>query len=107
MDGVWIPMMYLYFYNFCYISNPAWYNFMYLGLNFTDFEVGVLFTIGSLLSCLGLWAYEKCFFQSRWRFLYLWTTFVSAVFSMMQVCLVVGKTFGMPNLLFATGDLSI
>ena len=49
MDGVWIPMMYLYFYNFCYISNPAWYNFMYLGLNFTDFEVGVLFTIGSLL----------------------------------------------------------
>ena len=107
MDGVWIPMMYLYFYNFCYISNPAWYNFMYLGLNFTDFEVGVLFTIGSLLSCLGLWAYEKCFFQSRWRFLYLWTTFVSAVFSMMQVCLVVGKTFGMPNLLFATGDLSM
>ena len=27
--AVWIPMMYLYLYNFCYISNPAWYNFMY------------------------------------------------------------------------------
>jgi len=107
MDGVWILMMYLYVFNFCYISNPAWYNFLYLGLDFSDFQVGVLYAIGSLLSCFGLYAYEKYFFQSRWRSLYLWTTFVSAGFSLLQVCLVTGQTLGIPDMFFATGDTSM
>ena len=75
---------YLYFYNFCYISNPAWYNFLFDGLNFSNWDVGVLTFIGSLMSVAGLYMYEHFFFQSAWRFLYIWTTFVSACFSMMQ-----------------------
>lgn len=107
LDGVWIPMMYLYFYNFCYISNPAWYNFLFDGLNFSNWDVGVLTFIGSLMSVAGLYMYEHFFFQSAWRFLYIWTTFVSACFSMMQICLVTGHTFGMPDMVFATGDTSL
>lgn len=106
-DAVWIPLMYLYFYNFCYISNPAWYNFMYDGLGFTDFEVGMLYTIGSLLGALGIWLYDKFFFAQGWRNLYMWTTLVSAFFSFLQLCLLYKWTWGLPNIVFATGDISL
>ena len=106
-DAVWIPLMYLYFYNFCYVSNPAWYNFLYDGLNFSDFQVGILYTIGSLLGALGIWMYDTCFFSQGWRPLYMWTTVVSTLFSFLQLCLLYGWTAGMPNIVFATGDVSL
>ena len=91
-DGVWIPLMFLFFYNFCFIANPAWNNFLFLGLNFTNFGYGMLAFAGALLSVAGLWAYEKFFFRSSWRQLYLWVTFVVVVFSFLQVLLVLKKT---------------
>ena len=106
-DGVWVPLLYLYFYNLCYVSNPAWYNFLYDGLDFSNFAVGMLYTVGSLLSVLGLWVYEKLFFKTAWRPLYLWVTVISAGFSLLQVLLVTGNTFGVPDIFFATGDLSL
>jgi len=106
-DGVWIPMLFVYFYGLSYVSNPSWYNFLYDGLEFSDFQVGMLYTIGSLFSVLGLVAYEKYFFKSSWRRLFLWTTIVSGIFSFLQVLLVTGQTFGLPKIIFATGDISL
>ena len=106
-DGVWVPLMYLYFYNLCFVSNPAWYNFLYDGLDFSNFAVGMLYTVGSLLSVVGLYVYEKVFFKTAWRPLYLWVTVISAGFSLLQVLLVTGETFGLPKILFATGDVSL
>ena len=106
-DAVWIPMMYMYFYNVCYISNPAWYNFLYEGLDFTDFEVGMLYTAGALLGAAGIWAYDNFFFTYKWPVLYIVTTALSAGFSFLQLCLCYGWTFGMPNIIFATGDISL
>lgn len=105
--GVAVPLLYLYFFNLCYVSNPAWYNFMYDGLGFSNLEVGLLYTVGSLLSVAGLLAYERYFFHSAWRPLYLWTTLLGAAFSLLQVLLVAGYTFGLPAIVFATGDASL
>ena len=103
-DGVWIPLMFLFFYNFCFIANPAWNNFLFLGLNFTNFGYGMLAFAGALLSVAGLWAYEKFFFRSSWRQLYLWVTFVVVVFSFLQVLLVLKKTGIFSPYTFAMGD---
>ena len=42
-------LRFLYIYELCYITNPAWSNFLYLGLDFSDFEVGMLYTVGTVL----------------------------------------------------------
>ena len=96
--------MFLFFYNFCFIANPAWNNFLFLGLNFTNFGYGMLVFAGALLSVAGLWAYEKFFFRSSWRQLYLWVTFVVVVFSFLQVLLVLKKTGIFSPYAFAMGD---
>lgn len=106
-DGVWVPLMYLYFYNFCYVSNPAWTNFLFLGLNFTNFGFGMMAFVGAVIGVVGLWAYEKYFFKSEWRKLYLWVTVLFTVFSFLQVCLVTGDTFGLSNYVFAMGDTAL
>ena len=103
-DGVWIPLMFLFFYNFCFIANPAWNNFLFLGLNFTNFGYGMLAFAGALLSVAGLWAYERFFFRSSWQQLYLWVTFVVVVFSFLQVLLVLKKTGIFSPYTFAMGD---
>mmetsp|Transcript_8414 Transcript_8414/g.27559 ORF Transcript_8414/g.27559 Transcript_8414/m.27559 type:complete len:363 (+) Transcript_8414:595-1683(+) len=107
LDGVWIPLTFLYFYSACFVSNPAWYNFMYDGLGFSNLQVGLLYAVGSVLSVVGLLAYDAFFFASGWRSLYFWTTVVSALFSVLQVLLITGQTFGVPKIVFATGDVSL
>ena len=68
-----------------------------------DHDRGFLFAS----TVLGLWVYEKLFFKTAWRPLYLWVTVISAGFSLLQVLLVTGNTFGVPDIFFATGDLSL
>ena len=80
---------------------------MYDGLDFSDFEVGLLYTFGALLGVVGLWLYDVFFFAHGWRHLYMWTTLVSAVFSFFQLCLLYKWTWGIPNIVFATGDTSL
>lgn len=105
--GVAVPLFYLYFFNLCYVSNPAWTNFMYEGLGFTDFQVGILYAVGSLMSVFGLKLYEHYFFSSAWRPLYVWTTLAGSLFSLLQILLVTGNTLGVPKIVFATGDASL
>ena len=62
-------MFYMYWYNLLFISNPAWTNFMYDGLGFSDLEVGILNTLGAVMGWLGIWAYDNFFFNDRWPWL--------------------------------------
>lgn len=107
VDAVWLPAMYLFLYDFMYISNPAWYNFLYDGLGFSDFEVGIMYTFSALLSVAGIWIFDTFFFNREWSWIYIWTTLVSAGFSGLQLMLCYGKTFGLPDIVFATGDISL
>jgi hypothetical protein len=107
VDAVWIPMFFLYAYNVLYISNPAWTNFLYDGLDFSDFEVGLLYTLGSILGAVGLWAYDRYFFNHEWPWLYIWTTLTNGAFSFLQLCLLYKWTFGVPKFWFATGDYAM
>ena len=106
-DGVWVPLMYLYFYNFCYVSNPAWTNFLFIGLDFSNFGYGMMSFVGAVIGVVGLWAYEKYFFKSEWRKLYLWVTVLFTGFSFLQICLVTGDTFGLSDYVFAMGDTAL
>ena len=54
-DGVWVPLMYLYFYNFCYVSNPAWTNFLFIGLDFSNFGYGMMSFVGAVIGVVGLY----------------------------------------------------
>ena len=99
--------MFMFVYNFCYISNPAWTNFLFLGLDFTNFGYGMLIFVGAVLSMLGLAAYERYFFQTGWRRLYLWVTFAVGVFSFLQVLLVLKATGPISPYVFAMGDTAL
>lgn len=57
-----------------------------------------------LLVRLGLVVYKKFLFGSSWRHVYIFTTGLGLVFSMLQLLLVYGITFGIPASMFALGD---
>jgi len=63
--------------------------------------------VGCVLGVVGLWAYEKYFFKSQWRRLYLWVTVLFTGFSFLQICLVTGDTFGLSKYAFALGDTAL
>lgn len=107
IDAIWLPAMYLYLYNFCYISNPSWYNFLYDGLGFSDFEVGMMYTFSALLGFVGIWLFDTFFFDKQWTLIYIYTTIASAFFSGLQLMLAYKTTFGIPDIFFATGDISL
>jgi hypothetical protein len=107
IDAVWIPCLYVYFYNLCYVPNPVWFNFLFSGLGFSNFEVGMLLCAGALIGAIGVILFDYFVFDNRWKSLYLWTTLVGVFFSVLQLCLCYSFTFGLPEVLFAIGDQSI
>jgi hypothetical protein len=108
--AVWLPCSYIFLYNCLYLTNPAWNSFLVEGLNFSNFDIGVLAIAGTVLSYIGIVIYKKYLFESSWRLIYVGTTVVSAVFSGLQLILVfqLNKKIGMGargfQLLFAMGS---
>jgi hypothetical protein len=106
-DAVFIPLFFLYAYNVCYLPNPAWQNYLIVGLNFSNLSVGMLSAVGAFVATLGVVAYDVLFFKEGWKAFLTWTTFLGVFFSMLQLCLLYGFTFGLPTYLFAVGDTSL
>ncbi|CAM9611590.1 unnamed protein product [Ectocarpus sp. 6 AP-2014] len=104
--AVYGPMGLIFIYNLLQVPNAAWRSFLVIGLSFSNFELGVLGVIGSLMASLGLLAYKKWFFHSSWRKLYVWTTLIVSFFSAFQILLIlrVNKMFGIGDLVFSVGD---
>jgi len=102
--AVWQPMGFVFLYNVLQIGNAAWREYLMSVLDFTDNQMNYLFIISLVLLYVGVMAYKYYFISYSWRSVYIITTMLNAVFSLLQVLLIFGITFGLSNFLFALGD---
>ena len=102
--AVWQPMGFVYLYNVMQVSNAAWREFLVTALHFTSCQLNLLLVTSLVLLWLGILTYKHCFMTMSWRKVYMFTTTMNGFFSLMQVLLIYGITFGISNFLFALGD---
>jgi hypothetical protein len=76
LRGVYQTVGYIFFYGIFQIPNGAFTNFLLDGLGFTVFEYGMLTVTGCVLAFLGLTLYRRYFFDTSWRDIYIYTTFL-------------------------------
>jgi MFS family permease len=109
LRAVYQGVGYIYFYGIFQIPNGAWSTFLLEGLHFTDFEYGMLTLIGTILSWIGLNVYKWYFFDTSWRSIYIYTTLLGTVFSLLQIVLILqlNVSAGIPNFYFALGDTAV
>lgn len=109
LRAVWLPISFIYTYGVFQIPNAAWTNFLILGLDFSDFEIGMLTVASAILYWLGMIAYKAIFFDSSWRMIYIYTTILNLIFSLLQIVLILRLNVpaGIPDFAFALGDSSI
>jgi hypothetical protein len=111
--AVWQPCTFIYIFNVLLLTNPAWNSFLVKGLDFTNFDIGLLTVAGTVLSYVALVIYKNYLFETSWRKIYLGATFISFMFSCLQLVLVFGlnKDIGMNSpgyeLLFAMGSYGV
>ena len=79
------------------------------GLNFNDYQIGLLAISGAVMTYLGLLAYRIFLFNTSWQLIYIWTTIIVFIFAILQLLLIyqVNITMGIPNIFFALGDSTI
>lgn len=102
--AVWQPMGFVYIYNVLQIGNAAWREFLLSVLMFQDWQLNVLLVVAHVLLYLGVMAYKYYFIKFSWRSIYVGTTLLNSVLSMLQLLLIQGITFGLSPFLFALGD---
>lgn len=106
LRAVWQPMIFVFTYNFLQVPNVAFKNFLVKGLGFENFELGLLLVGATVFGWLGLIIYREYFFGFSWRDIYIWTTIIGFVCSLMQIVLAYrwNQDLGIPDLYFAIGD---
>ena len=104
--AVYRTIGYIYFYGIFQIPNGAWSTFLLVGIGFTDFEYGMLTVVGCVLAWMGMLVYRAFFFETSWRDIYIYTTLLGFVFSLLQIVLILqlNQIIGIPNFYFALGD---
>lgn len=109
LRAVYVPITFIYIYGIFQIPNAAWTNFLILGLGFSDFEIGMLTVASAVLFWLGMVAYKMLFFDTSWRYIYIYTTILVAIFSLLQIILILrlNVAAGIPDFAFALGDTAI
>jgi hypothetical protein len=107
LKAVWRPMAFVYCYNFLQVPNVAWQSYLQLSLHFEPWVLGLSVTLGSFMTLSGVLAYKYLFFKASWRKIYLWSTFLTSFFSLMQLVLIFQinkKYFHLNNYFFSLGD---
>lgn len=102
--AVWQPMAFVYLFNLLQVNNAAWKQFLKTTLGFTANDLNIILVFTYALMYFGILAYKYCMLQWSWRSVYLLTTALGAVLSLLQVLLIQGKTFGLSKFLFCLGD---
>ena len=102
--AVWQPMAFVYIYNSLQVSNAAWREFLMSVLGFTDWMMNTLLIMTNVLVYVGVMAYKYYFIKWSWRTIYIVTTALNGVLSMLQILLIQGITFGLSPFVFALGD---
>lgn len=108
-ECVYKPMYFLYIFYIFQIPNASWDNFLIVGLNFTDFDLGLLKLTSAILYFLGIVVFKLYLFDMSWRKVFICTTFVGILFSIAQVILILrlNTILGIPDMVFALGDSTI
>ena len=106
LRAVWKPMIFVYLYSVFQIPNMAMKNFLVKGLEFTDFDLGLIGIASATFGWLGLIIYKEFFFNTSWRRIYIGTTLIGLVFSLLQLVLILRYNIdlGIPDIVFAVGD---
>jgi MFS family permease len=102
--AVWQPMGFVYLYNVMQVGNAAWREYLATTLHFSSCDRNLILICGLVLLYLGILAYKYYFITWSWRKVYIWTTCLGGFFSLLQVLLIYGFTFGISNFFFALGD---
>ena len=102
--AVWQPMGFVYLYNILQVGNAAWREYLKTVLEFTSKQLNSILIVAYILLFLGVLAYKYYFISWSWRSIYIVTTLLNGFFSLLQVLLIQGITFGLSNFAFALGD---
>ena len=102
--SVWQPMAFVYIYNVLQIGNAAWNQYLKTTLEFTSTQINLIYIASSVLLYLGIITYKYFMMNWSWRLVYVICTLLNGVFSALQILLILGITFGIPNFAFALGD---
>jgi len=85
LKAVWRPMAFVYVYNVFQIPNVAWQSYLQLTLDFPAWILGLDVLLGSIMTFTGILAYKYIFFGTSWRNIYVYSTLLTAFFSLLQV----------------------
>jgi len=102
--SVWQPMAFVYIYNLLQVQNAAWREYLRTTLGFTSEQLNLMYVASVILLYLGVITYKYCMIHVSWRYVYGVCTSLNAVFSALQVLLIMGITFGLSDFWFALGD---
>jgi len=102
--AAWQPMAFVYIYNSMQVGNAAWRDYLSFVLKFSSFDLNLILITAMFLLYLGVLAYKYFLINWSWRKVYILTTLLNGVFSLLQVLLIKGITFGLSNFWFALGD---
>jgi hypothetical protein len=102
--AVWQPLGFVYLYNVLQVGNAAWKEFLRTSLGFTSSMLNSLLIVSYVLLYVGVLTYKYYLINWSWRAVYITTTTLSGIFSLLRVLLVMGITFGLSNFWFALGD---
>ncbi|VEU45145.1 unnamed protein product [Pseudo-nitzschia multistriata] len=97
-------MAFVYIYNVLQIGNAAWNQYLKTTLEFTSTQINLIYIASSVLLYLGIITYKYFMMNWSWRLVYVICTLLNGVFSALQILLILGITFGIPNFAFALGD---
>lgn len=106
LKAVWFPYIFIYSYSMLQVPNSAWNNFLVYGLNFDDEMLGYLTITAAIVSCFGYITFKFALFEASWRRIYIGTTLINFLFSLLQVFLILrlNVPLGIPDIVFAVGD---
>jgi hypothetical protein len=102
--AVWQPMAFVYLFNLLQVNNGAWKQFLKTTLGFTANDLNIILIVTYVLMYFGILAYKYGMLHWSWRSVYILTTVLSAMLSLLQVLLIQGRTFGISKFFFCLGD---
>jgi hypothetical protein len=102
--AVWQPMGFIYIYLALFVSNAAWREFLKSVLGFTPNQLNALLFVAGALAFIGVVVYKLVLIRWSWRVIYIIGISLNGLFSLLQVLLIRGQTFGLDPFWFSLGD---
>ena len=104
--AVWLPMCFIYLYNVMQWGNVAWSSFLQDSLGFKAERLGMLSVAANIMTLGGVLVFKKFFLKTSLRSIYVWTTVIPMIFSVLQLLLIfrINLKWGISDFAFSMGD---